>query len=92
MARKTGQLARDFPDRPGSLHGPVTVERLEECLLLAAYFIELDGHVMVPIYERLERELEIAKRTEATLDRAQKLLDANRHRLVEIGLKAKPKG
>ncbi|SHM37515.1 hypothetical protein SAMN05444321_6141 [Bradyrhizobium lablabi] len=65
-------------------HEPVTIERLEQCLLLAAYFIELDGPVMVPIFERLERELEAAKRTEATSDRARKLLEANRHRLDDI--------
>jgi hypothetical protein len=68
---------------------PITVERLERALLLVAYIMERDGSVYVPIYERLEHELEIMKHTEATMDRARERLEANRRRLVELGLKAK---
>jgi hypothetical protein len=36
---------------------PSLIERLERALLLLAYFIELDGDVHVPIYEKFEAEL-----------------------------------
>ncbi|WP_213741907.1 hypothetical protein [Bradyrhizobium sp. dw_411] len=68
---------------------PVTIEELERCFILSAYFVVLDGPVMIPIFERLERELEALKRTEATIERARQIVEANRHRLVGIGLKAK---
>jgi hypothetical protein len=31
---------------------PLTVERLERALVLPAYFIELDGDVHLPMYEK----------------------------------------
>lgn len=68
---------------------PVTVERIERALLVLAYMMGLDGDVYVPIYERLEQDLEAHKRAEGTKERARERLEANRHRLVEIGLKAK---
>jgi hypothetical protein len=36
---------------------PLTVERLERALVLLAYFIELDGDVHLPMYEKFETEL-----------------------------------
>ena len=36
---------------------PLTVERLERALVLLAYFIELDGDVHLPMYEKFELEL-----------------------------------
>jgi hypothetical protein len=39
----------------------VTIERLERALALCARLVVLDGPVMVPIFERLERDL--ARRT-----------------------------
>lgn len=68
---------------------PVTIERIEDCLALAAYFVVVDGPVMIPIFERLERELEALKRTEATIQRARQIVEANRHRLVEMGAEGK---
>jgi hypothetical protein len=68
---------------------PLTIERVERGLIILAYMMELDGGVYVPIYEKLEQELETLKRTEATMERVRQRLEANRHRLVEIGLKAK---
>jgi hypothetical protein len=35
-----------------------TIERIECALVLLAYFIELDGDVHVPMYEKFETELE----------------------------------
>ncbi len=37
------------------------IERIERALLLLAYFIELDGDVHVPMYEKLEAELDELK-------------------------------
>jgi hypothetical protein len=68
---------------------PLTIERLERALLLIAYMMELDGDVYVPIYAKLEAELATMKHTEGTMQRARERLEANRHRLIELGLKAK---
>lgn len=50
------------------------IERMERALLLLAYFIELDGDVHVPIYEKFEAELDELKKKEDTKDRARRLL------------------
>ena len=71
----------------GKQHEPVTIERLERGLMLLAYLIDRYGDAHVPMYERLERELETLKRSEDTKDRARQRLEANRHWLVELGLK-----
>jgi hypothetical protein len=51
-----------------------TIERIERALVLLAYFIELDGDVHVPMYERFEAELEELKKKEDAKDRARRLL------------------
>src|SRR5688572_5892380 len=53
---------------------PSLVGRAERALVLLAHFIELDGDVHVPMYERLEAELQELKRRESTKERARKLL------------------
>jgi hypothetical protein len=50
------------------------VERIERALLVLAYFIELDGDVHVPIYEKFEAELAELRTKEDTKTRARKLL------------------
>jgi hypothetical protein len=50
------------------------IERIERALLLLACFIEMDGDIHVPMYERFETELEQLRRTEGTKDRAHRLL------------------
>lgn len=65
---------------------PLTVERVERALLLIAFAMELDGEVYVPIYEKLEQELETLRRTRDTMERARQRLEANRHRLAEVGI------
>ncbi len=50
------------------------IERVERALVLLAAFIELDGDVHVPMYERLEAELEQLQRAEGAKDRARRLL------------------
>jgi hypothetical protein len=52
-----------------------TIERIERALVLLAYFIELDGDVHLPMYEKFEAELEELKQKQATRERA-------RHRLA----------
>lgn len=47
-------------DRPG------LVARIERALVLLAYLIELDGDIHIPLYEKLETELEALLRTEDT--------------------------
>ncbi|MFZ1921172.1 MAG: hypothetical protein WAU57_06020 [Xanthobacteraceae bacterium] len=53
---------------------PSTVERIERALLLLAYFIQLDGDVHVPMYEKFEAELKDLKQKENTKARAERLL------------------
>jgi hypothetical protein len=52
----------------------VTIERVERALALCAYLVELDGPVVVPLFERLERELAAMRRQEGTVERAKRLL------------------
>jgi hypothetical protein len=57
---------------------PVTIERLERALALSAYLVVLDGPVMVPMFERLERELAAMRQTQDTVGRAKRLLETYR--------------
>jgi hypothetical protein len=50
------------------------IERIERALVLLALFIELDGDVHVPMYEKFEAELAELRKTENTKDRARRLL------------------
>jgi hypothetical protein len=54
---------------------PVTIERLERGLALCAYLVARDGPVVVPLFERLERELETMRRQQDTVGRAKRLLE-----------------
>ena len=53
---------------------PGLVARIERALVLLAYLIELDGDIHVPLYEKLETELETLLRTEDTKSRARQRL------------------
>jgi hypothetical protein len=55
---------------------PVTIERLERALVLRAYFIELDGDVHLPMYEKFETELAELKTKEAIKFRARQRLES----------------
>jgi hypothetical protein len=55
---------------------PLTVERLEKALVLLAYFIELDGDVHLPMYEKFEAELAELRTKEAIKYRARKRLES----------------
>ncbi|WP_202801739.1 hypothetical protein [Rhodovulum sp. PH10] len=52
------------------------IERMEGALLLLACFIEIDGHVHVPMYEKFEAELDELRRKEDVKERARRLLAA----------------
>jgi hypothetical protein len=54
---------------------PVTIERLERALALCAYIMVLDGPVVAPLFEKLERELETMRRQQDTVARAKRLLE-----------------
>lgn len=49
-------------------------ERIERALVLLAYFIELDGDVHLPMYEKFEAELEAHKQALAVHERARSRL------------------
>jgi hypothetical protein len=53
---------------------PPMIERVERALVLLAYFIELDGDVHVPMYEKFEAELRDLKKKEDIKVRARSLL------------------
>jgi hypothetical protein len=53
---------------------PTIIERIERALVVLAYFIELDGDVHVPMFERFEAELEELRQKESARDRARRLL------------------
>ena len=57
---------------------PSLIERIERALLLLAYFIELDGDVHVPMYEKFEAELAELKATADAKARASERLAAYR--------------
>jgi hypothetical protein len=60
---------------PSEIESPLPItQRIERALLLLAYFIELDGDVHVPMYEKFEAELKDLKQKEDTKARAQRLL------------------
>jgi hypothetical protein len=52
--------------------GEVTIERLEPALALCAYLVVLDGPVIVPLFERLARELEALRASEDTMTGAKR--------------------
>jgi hypothetical protein len=53
---------------------PPMIERIERALLLLAYFIELDGDIHLPMYEKFEAELNDLKNKRDTKARARNLL------------------
>lgn len=53
---------------------PSLVARIERARVLLAYLIELDGDIHVPLYEKLETELQSRLRTEDTKSRARQRL------------------
>lgn len=52
-----------------------TIERYERALAVVAYLVERDGPKVVPLFERLERELAAMRRTHDAMRRARRLLE-----------------
>jgi hypothetical protein len=73
--------------RPGDIDGAVTIERLERGLAIAAQLLLLDGPVVAPIFEKLERDLETMRSTQDVVGRAARLLESYK---VAGGVKAIP--
>jgi hypothetical protein len=63
---------------PANDHQLSIVERMERALLMLAYFIELDGEVHVPMYEKFEKELKELKARQDVRARAHHLLSTYR--------------
>jgi hypothetical protein len=57
-------------------HEPVTIERLERGLAIAAYVVMLDGPIAVPLFEKLERELAVMRADQDAVARAARLLES----------------
>jgi len=69
---------RGAPPKSNLPHQPVTIERLERALAVAAYLVTRHGVKAVPIFEKLERELARMKSDQDAIGRAKQLLEANR--------------
>lgn len=54
---------------------PDMITRIERGMVLLAHIISMDGEVYLPIFARLEAELEAARRQQDTMNRAQRLLE-----------------
>lgn len=52
------------------------IERTERALVLLAYFIELDGDIHLPMFEKFEAELNELRRKEGAKERARRLLSS----------------
>jgi hypothetical protein len=50
------------------------IQRIERAMVLLAYFIEVDGDVHLPMYEKFEAELKELRQKEDTKARAKRLL------------------
>ncbi|QPF83994.1 hypothetical protein IC762_30865 [Bradyrhizobium genosp. L] len=51
------------------------LERTERALVILAYFIELDGDVHLPMFEKFEAEFAELKQAETARSRARRLLN-----------------
>jgi hypothetical protein len=65
-------------DANGNMPAESMMERVERALLLLAYFIELDGDVHLPMYERFEAELAELKAMADAKTRASQRLETYR--------------
>lgn len=60
--------------------GTLTIEEIQHGLEIAARLVEADGEVMLPIFERFERELEAARTRSSAVERARRIAEAARER------------
>lgn len=56
---------------------PITEARVRRALVAAAYTVTTHGQAYAPIFERLEREMEMMERRQDPLSRAQRVLAAH---------------
>jgi hypothetical protein len=64
---KRGRAARE--------HEPLTIERLERALAFCARLVVLEGPVLVPLFESLERDLAVMRAEQDAVARAKRLLE-----------------
>lgn len=64
----------------GAVRGPLTIEDLEEALEISAELVAGFGEVMLPLFERCERELEAARTRSSAVERARRIAEAARER------------
>jgi hypothetical protein len=64
--------------RAAKEHEPLTIERLERAVALCAYLVMLDGPVVIPLFESLERDLALMKAEQNAVSRAKRLLESYR--------------
>jgi hypothetical protein len=57
--------------RPGA---PVTVEFLEEALVMMAYVVTTHGEIYACLFDRIEAELATARKRQSTLERASQIV------------------
>jgi hypothetical protein len=67
---------RGLRKAPAKAHEPVTIERLERALAFCAYLVVLDGPILAPLFESLERDLAAMRVQQGTVDRAKRLLES----------------
>ncbi|TIW26557.1 MAG: hypothetical protein E5V63_13360 [Mesorhizobium sp.] len=73
-------MAENFrKSKPITDFGEVTEERLERCLMAAAYIVATHGREYGPIFDRLERDMEalIEAKKNDPVARAQRYLQAH---------------
>jgi hypothetical protein len=73
--REARRIAIPLRMAHGHDNDEVTLERLERALALAAYIVVRYGKVYAPILERLEREVEAARKDDPVV-RARKVLES----------------
>lgn len=54
---------------------PVTIERLERGLALLAFLVVRDGEVYAPLFEKLERDIEVMRARQDTVGRARQMME-----------------
>ena len=56
---------------------PITMERLEKCLKIAAKVVVIHGEKYLPIFERIQKEIEIRKEKDKVLDMVKSIANDN---------------
>jgi hypothetical protein len=55
-------------------HEPLTIERLERALVFCARLVEVDGPILIPLFESLERDLAAMRAEQDAMARARAMV------------------